>query len=118
MTLITRQQFQGLLANGRAAQEARRQGTDIDPHPVVKLFTPDASCTWLLTEVDPDDPDRAFGLDDLGQGFPELGYVSLREIKSLRGNLGLTVERDRYFTADKPLSAFAEEARRHRRIVA
>jgi hypothetical protein len=118
MILITRQQFRALLANGRAAQEARQQDRDIGPHPVVKLFTPDASCTWLLTEVDPDDPHRAFGLDDLGQGFPELGYVSLREIESLRGMLGLSVERDRYFTADKPLSAYAEEARRHRRIVA
>jgi hypothetical protein len=29
---------------------------------VVKLFTPDAACTWLLTELDPDDPDIAFGL--------------------------------------------------------
>lgn len=25
-----------------------------DPKPVVKLFTPDASCTWLLTEIDPE----------------------------------------------------------------
>jgi hypothetical protein len=118
MTLITRQQFLALLANGRAAQEARKQGRDIDPYPVVKLFTPDASCTWLLTEVDPMDPDRAFGLDDLGQGFPELGYVSLREMEGLRGLLGLAVERDRHFSADKPLSAYAEEARQHRRIVA
>jgi len=118
MTLITRQQFQALLANGRAAREARQHGRDIDPYPVVKLFTPDASCTWLLTELDPDDPDRAFGLDDLGQGFPELGYVSLREIQSLRGLMGLTVERDRHFAAGKPLSAYAEEARQHRRIIA
>ena len=39
-------------------------------------FTPDAGATWLLTEIDPDDHDHAFGLCDLGQGFPELGYVS------------------------------------------
>jgi hypothetical protein len=42
----------------------------IDFPPVVKLFTPDAGTTWLLTEIDPDDPDRAFGLCDLGSGFP------------------------------------------------
>ena len=37
-----------------------------DHAPVVKLFTPDAQATWLITEVDPDDPDRLFGLCDLG----------------------------------------------------
>ena len=43
----------------------------------MKLFTPDANATWLLTELDPVEPDRAFGLCDLGLGYPELG-VRLR----------------------------------------
>lgn len=89
-----------------------------DHFPAVKLFTPDGSATWLLTEVDPDDPDRLFGLCDLGLGFPELGYVSLQELIQLRGRLGLPVERDNYFVADKPLSAYAEDARVKGRIVA
>lgn len=42
-----------------------------DPHPLIKLFTPDAGATWLLTEVDPDDPDRAFGL--CGPRLPRAG---------------------------------------------
>ena len=71
--------------------------TDREPEPdflpVVKLFTPDAGCTWLLTEIDPDDPDIAFGLCDLGIGYPELGSVSLSELASVRGRLGLAVER-------------------------
>jgi hypothetical protein len=75
---------------------------------VVKLFTPDAACTWLLSELDPDDPDIAFGLCDLGIGFPELGSVSLTELASIRGRLNLPVERDRYFTATKKLSAYAD----------
>ena len=86
--------------------------------PILKLFTPDGAATWLISEVDPDDPDRLFGLCDLGLGFPELGYVSLAEISSVRGQLGLPVERDLHFVADKPLSAYAEEARRQGRIVA
>jgi Protein of unknown function (DUF2958) len=89
-----------------------------DPFPVVKLFMPDAGATWLLTESDPDEPDRLFGLCDLGLGFPELGYVSLSEIKEIRGHLGLPVERDASFVANKPLSAYAEEARANGRIVA
>jgi Protein of unknown function (DUF2958) len=87
-------------------------------HPVLKLFTPDAAATWLISEVDPDDPDRLFGLCDLGLGYPELGYVSLAEITSVKGRLGLPVERDLHFVADKPLSAYAEEARVKGRIVA
>jgi hypothetical protein len=42
----------------------------------------------------------AFGLCDLGMGCPELGYVSVMELQSVRGKLGLPVERDRHFEAD------------------
>lgn len=86
--------------------------------PVLKLFTPDGAATWLISEVDPDDPDRLYGLCDLGLGFPEVGYVSLAEISAVRGRLGLPVERDLHFVADKPLSAYAEEARKQGRIIA
>lgn len=91
---------------------------DRDHPPVVKLFTPDGSATWLLSESDPDDPDRLFGLCDLGFGYPELGFVSLSEIAGLRGKLGLSVERDQNFVADKPMSAYAAEARTAGRITA
>ncbi|MEQ1716012.1 MAG: DUF2958 domain-containing protein [Hyphomicrobium sp.] len=96
-------------------QSAR--GKDIDPHPVVKLFTPDAGATWLLTELDPSDPDIAFGLCDLGLGFPELGSVRLSELESVRGQLGLPVERDLYFKADQPLSVYAKDADAIGRII-
>jgi hypothetical protein len=62
-----------MLANGRRAAS----GEDHDPPPVVKLFTPDAGATWLLTELDPDDPDIAFGLCDLGLGFLSLARSRL-----------------------------------------
>jgi hypothetical protein len=110
MELLTDELRAQLLANGR--QQAAVRGTDaeIDFFPVVKLFTPDAGATWLLTEIDPDEPDLAFGLCDLGLGFPELGSVSLSELASVRGRLGLPVERDLRFAPKKPLSAYAEEA--------
>lgn len=111
--LITDEQHAQLLANGRRTIE----NDNFDPPPVVKLFTPDAGATWLLTEIDPDDHDRGFGLCDLGHGFPELGYVSLAELTSVRGGLGLPVERDLHFTATKPISEFAREARLAERIV-
>ncbi|MBD9394174.1 DUF2958 domain-containing protein [Acidovorax sp. ACV01] len=112
--LITDQQRVQLLANGCRSTE-----TDgFDPPPVVKLFTPDAGGTWLLSEIAPDDEDRAFGLCDLGLGCPELGYVSLEELAGLRGRLGLPVEQDLHFQGDKRLSAYAREARLAGRIVA
>lgn len=102
-----------LLDNGR--QSLADEG--FDPPPVVKLFTPDAGATWLLTEIDPDDEDNMFGLCDLGLGFPELGCVSLAELMSVGGRLGLPVERDLHFTASKALSGYAREARLAGRIV-
>ncbi len=113
MKLLTDAQRSELAANG----ERSAAGEEIDPCPVVKLFTPDAGATWLLTELDPSDPDRAFGLCDLGLGFPELGYVSLVELAAVRGRFGLPVERDLHFTADRPLSDYADAARRRGRIV-
>ena len=72
---------------------------------------------WLLTEVDPTDPDRAFGLCDLGLGLPELGWVSLTELCSIRGQLGLPIERDRFFNARGCLSAYADNARLRGRVL-
>lgn len=113
MELLTAEITAALLANG--ARSAA--GEEIDPVPVVKLFTPDAGATWLLTELDPAQPDCAFGLCDLGLGCPELGYVSIAELKSVRGKLGLPVERDLHFRPDKPLSQYALLAREAERII-
>lgn len=106
-----------LLRNGRAQAKVRGTKDEGDFYPVVKLFTPDAGCTWLLTEIDPDDPDIGFGLCDLGVGFPELGRISISEIESVRGPLNLPVERDLHFEADKPLSEYAQLAHENQRIV-
>ena len=119
MKLLTKDIRERLLSNGRRRMEAQEHDRDEpDFFPVVKLFTPDAGCTWLLTELDPEEPDIAFGLCDLGLGFPELGYVRISELEAVRGKLNLPVERDRFFEADKPLSAYATEANLKRRILA
>jgi len=107
-TLITDEQRAQLLANGRA----HAAGQPLDPLPVVRLFTPDAHATWLLTEIDPEDGDTAFGLCDLGLGMPELGTVRLSELASIRGPRNFPIERDLYFTARRPLSEYARLAQR------
>ena len=52
-----------------------------------------------------------FGLCDLGMGEPALGYVSLRELASVKLGQGLGIERDLYWTADKTMQEYADEAR-------
>src|SRR3954454_2486721 len=111
--LITPEQRARLLANG--AEMERDEA--FDPHPVVKLFTPDAAATWLLACIDPDYPDIAFCLADLGIGCPEMGSVSISDITGVRGGLGLRVERALHFVAKKPLSEYARDARRAGAIV-
>jgi hypothetical protein len=106
-TLITAEQRIQLIANG----QARADGQELDPEPVVRLFTPDAHATWLLTELDPADGDTAFGLCDLGLGLPELRRVRLSELASVRGPLDVPIARDLYFVAQRPMSEYVRLAR-------
>ena len=115
MKLITQEIQNQLLENGKAQRES---GEELDHFPVVKFFTPDGAATWLITEASPDQPDILFGLCDLGMGFPELGSVSLGELQSVRGKLGLPIERDRFFSPDKTLSGYFKEALKEQRIIA
>ena len=115
---ITDAQFDQLLANGHMARAYQARDQDFDPLPVVKLFTPDAGATWLLTEIAPDEPEIAFGLCDLGMGFPEMGRVSLTELAEVRGMLQRPIEQDLHFRATQALSAYAKEARMAGRIQA
>lgn len=117
MELINQDQLNQLITNGR--KQAAVKGTDreCDFEPVVRLFTPDAGATWLLTEVDPDEPDIAYGLCDLGCGFAEFGSVRLSEIRALRGNIGLPVERDLYWQPNGPISAYINASAPAGRIV-
>jgi hypothetical protein len=62
-----------------------------------KFFTPWASWTWYITEGSEQDGDFIFfgyviGLEQ------EWGYISLNELRSVRGPGGLTIERDLHFT--------------------
>ena len=70
----------------------------------VKYFTPDSNWTFYGTEFDGED--RFFGLVE---GFEkELGYFSLSELESVRGPMGLPIERDLYWNP-KTLKEIAPE---------
>jgi hypothetical protein len=102
MILIPDELRPQLLANGRDPEN--------DHFPVVKLFNPCGAATWLISAIEPDDTDILFGLCDLGFGYPELGSVRLSELESVRGRLGLGIERDLFFEAKYPLIVYAEAA--------
>ena len=97
-----------LLANGAVEEET-------DHVPVVKFFDPSGAATWLITEMMPDG-DTLFGLGDLGMDEPELGTVRLSELQSVKGPLGLGIERDVWFRPRFPLSVYSEASRRVGRI--
>jgi hypothetical protein len=83
------------------------QGTD--GLAIVKFFTPDSTWTWYASEFDGDD--LFFGL---AVGVePELGYFRLSELQTVRGKLGLPVERDRFFKPT-PLRELLEQHEQER----
>ena len=88
-----------------------RSDEDHDPKPVIKLFNPIGTATWLLTEYDPN-YQMFFGLADLGMQFPECGFVSRFELEEWSHPAGLTIERDLHWRATKTLSEYAADARR------
>ena len=98
---ITAKQKQTLLENDKEYY--------LDHRPVVKIFNPCGAATWLLTSMDPHGV--AYGLCDLGMGSPELGSVSVHELAEVKGPLGIGLEVDRFFTADKTISQYAAAAR-------
>src|SRR5574341_609163 len=69
------------------------EGLGLEAVAPVKFFTPDSNWTWYPTEFD--GSDLLFGLVS---GFEvELGYFSVGELESVRGPLGLPLERDLYY---------------------
>lgn len=97
MMLITKEiarKLPALYANdGKPAEEVKVP---------LKLFNPCGAATWYITEMDPESG-LMFGWCDLGMGCPELGYVSLDEIKSVRLPFGLSIERDAWWDGNTTL---------------
>jgi hypothetical protein len=77
--------------------------------PWLKLFNPVGNQTWLITEYD-EKTGQMFGLCDLGFGFPELGYVNIKELEDLDLPFGLKIERDAWWEPEKTLAQYAEVA--------
>lgn len=95
-----------LQANGRASAA--------DPFgcmaavPVVRLYRADRGGEWFLSEIRPDDADRAYGLMGRGRGVFHYGAVSLSALRHLRDTYGLPVQRDAYFRPGASLAMLCD----------
>ena len=117
MKLLTAAQRAKLIDNGCRQAAVKGTPNELDFEPGVKLFNPCGAATWLLTEIDPDDHTIAWGLCDLGLGYPEFGTVSLTELASIQNRLGLGIERDLHFKSRAPISVYIKAAMKADRIV-
>lgn len=89
MLLLTQKQKNKLIENHKAQDGTKEFKAE------VKLFNPTGVGTWYLSELDPE-TNVAFGLCEIHE--KELGYVNLDELSEFKGQFGLGIERDKYFT--------------------
>ena len=108
MALLSEDLRARLEENGHRQRAIRETENKIDFVPLARLYTPLDDAVWLLTEIDPKDSDRAFGLYDSGKGHTELGYVSLIELEWRFAQLSVRWDKD--FHTDEPLSVYARKA--------
>lgn len=69
----------------------------LDPLCHVKLFTPDSNFTWYIIEISKEEKESSTCYGYVQGLENELGYFSLNELASIRGPLGLKIERDLSF---------------------
>ena len=94
-----------------------QEGIARDHAPEVKLFTQYGKGIWLLSELD-EINNIAFGICDLGQGTPELSYVSIEHLESIKhARLKIRmIETDPHFVSKYPMSVYLEAAKANKRI--
>lgn len=78
-----------------------QDGKAIDAVCTAKFFLPCNAWTWYVLEYDTENEDTCFGIVINGYGEGEYGYFSLKGLQNIRGQFGLKVERDMYFTPIK-----------------
>ena len=107
MKLVTEKIQKKLIANNRD-QRGKKP-------PVLKIFNPAGSQTWLIHSANPEEPVILFGICDLGMGFAELESIeTLFRIGPFAGSTKL--ERDRYFRPTHSLEVYAQASHQLGRI--
>lgn len=104
MKLVTKE-IENLLAKYPLySQDGKKQ----DAVCVVKFFLTGGAHTWYILEADLSQ-DLLYGITVNGYGDCEYGYISLKELQSIRNSFGLGVERDKVFKPT-PLNQMQDES--------
>ena len=84
------------------AQIPKLYSQENNPDPTVwtKFFTPWTGWTWFITEGEEQEGDYIMFGYTIGHDR-EWGYISLNELSSVTGPMGLKIERDIHFTPKK-----------------
>jgi Protein of unknown function (DUF2958) len=102
--LTTAEQYAKLISNGLP------ENTDQDHAPVVCWYCPTGIAKWLVSEIV--DEETAFGLCDLGFGYPELGYIHLPDLEECDKSFMFGIDRKTQVLPNFPMSVYAEAARK------
>lgn len=68
-----------------------------DTEIVVKFFTPWSNWTWYAVEGEEQENGDYLFFGWVEGDYPELGYFTLSELKSVSGPMGLGIERDTHY---------------------
>jgi len=104
MDLFTSKDIERLYFNGLPSETGK------DHFPVVKLFRPNANDIWLLTELNPNNTLKFWGLGGHGLWSIYLGYTHYKEFISRKNTPAHRVMRDPHFSPKYPLSVYAKAA--------
>jgi len=80
----------------KMAQKQFSSGAGMEQKVVAKFFDPTGSYTWYLMNSDPENPDYCWGI--VKGHAVEMGSFSLSDLQNYRGQFGLGIERDKFFT--------------------
>jgi len=107
MQLFLSNHYDRLRDNGRLSQQG------LDHYPVTKLILPGTGCTWLLTEIRPEQNSRfAYGIADYGYNSIHQGYINLEAVFAMSDPVfGERVKEDLTFRTKYPISAYLIAAR-------
>ena len=98
MGILTDEQMKKLIENGKKIKDEFEGKI-----PVVAFlrFYNNPPSAWMLASVDPDNQDKAYGLMEIADGKPELGYVSLKELEEINNDTGKIDHEPMFLHADK-----------------
>jgi len=107
--LLSAFQCASLKANGRKQAPVKGTAHEIDFEPAVKIDDLEEGRSWLLSEIDPFVPHKAWGLCLARGEEPYTGCVDINDLENLK-RAGRAIAQDLRFIPQGPLSHYLAQA--------